>query len=66
MVEVQPAFLQHGIVLDEQPAVLDALALPQDRAQLELRGLLGQGQAGSERQLVAVFLRFARAGGLVR
>ena len=39
-VEVQAALLQHGEVLDEQAAVLDALALPQLGAQLELRGLL--------------------------
>jgi hypothetical protein len=39
-VEVQPSLLQHREVLDEQPAVLDALALPQLRAQLELRCLV--------------------------
>jgi hypothetical protein len=35
-IEVQAALLQHGEVLDEQPAVLDALPLPQLRAQLSL------------------------------
>lgn len=35
-IEVQASLLQHGEVLDEQPAILDALALPQLSTQLML------------------------------
>ena len=35
-IEVKSSLLQHGEVLDEQPAVLDALALPQLSTQLML------------------------------